>query len=107
MRRVLARLETLVGIVDGVQLKAPSPKAILIGMTDDMDEDELEEIENNEGFYQVLIGCNYNGDEEVLLRDVFYRIMRTVEDTPLHHNDKDVLLALFERYEKDCIIPPQ
>jgi hypothetical protein len=107
MRRILARLEPLVEIVDGVELKDPSLKAILIGMTDDMDEDEFEEIENKEGFCQVLIGCNYNGDEEILLRDVFYRIMRTVEDAPLHHIDRDVLLALFERYEKDYIIPPQ
>lgn len=97
MRRIRSRLQPLLDAFEGVELENPIHEAILVGITDDQEPEFFEEIENNDGFFQVMAGCSLRGTDDELAEDVFEILQRAMHLCPFATPDHETLQALFDR----------
>jgi len=65
-----------------VEIEHPIHEAILVGITDDKPTQFFQEVENNDGFFQVLVGCSLREGDDELAEDVFEVLQRTVRLCP-------------------------
>jgi hypothetical protein len=101
IRRVLERAQPLVDAFGQMVLEHPIHEAVLIGITDGRGRGYFEEVENRDGFFQVLAGCPYAGDDEALARDVFAIILRSVRSVPFSRPDAAKVDKLIQRTVPD------
>lgn len=97
MRRVRTKLQPLMDAFESVELEHPIHEAILVGITDDQPSEFFEEVENNDGFFQVLAGCSLRGGDDELAEDVFEIMRRATRVCPFATPDHETFQALFER----------
>ena len=55
---------------EAVVMTDPIHEAILVGVTDDQPWDFFDEVENNDGFFQVLAGVELTGSDDELTQTV-------------------------------------
>ena len=97
MRRVRVQLQPLMDVFEGVELDHPIHEAILVGITDDQGPEFFEEVENNDGFFQVLAGCSLQSTDEALAEVVFDILHRATMACPFVTPDHEKFEALFDR----------
>ena len=67
MRRVRTKLQPLLDAFGSIELEHSIHEAILVAITDDQPPQFFEEVENNDGFFQVLAGCSHRGGDDELV----------------------------------------
>ncbi len=97
MRRIRSRVQPLVDAFESVEMKNPIHEAILVGITDDQGSEYFEEVVNNDGFFQVLAGCTFNGSDDDLTVEVFEILCRATSQCPFSRPDKEAFDLLFDR----------
>jgi hypothetical protein len=97
MDRIDPRFTALTDAFEGVELAHPIHEAILVLITDDKDSGFLEEVENNDGFFQVMAGCSLRGGDDELAEDVFEILLKAMRLCPFATPDHETFEALFER----------
>lgn len=97
MRRVRIKLQPLLDAFDAIELQHPIHEAILVGITDEKEPEFMEEVNNNDGFFQVLAGCSLRGSDAQLTEDVFAILLRAVRLCPFTTPDHATLEELFTR----------
>ena len=97
MRRVRTRVQPLLDAFEATVLDHPIHQGILVGITDDKGTEFFEEVENNDGFFQVLSGCILRGTDDELTEDVLEIIHRAVRICPFATSDHDKFEELFAR----------
>ena len=97
MRRVRVRIQPLLDSFEATALECPIHEAILVGITDDKSPEFFEEVDNNDGFFQVLAGCSQCGTDDELTENVFNILRRAVRHCPFATPDHLTLEALFNR----------
>ena len=98
MRRVRTKLQPLLDAFEATALDHPIHEAILVGITDNMGPEFFEEVENNDGFFQVLPGCRQRDSDSELTEDVLEILHRAVRTCPFATPDHDKFEALFARF---------
>lgn len=98
MRRVRTKLQPLLDAFEATALDHPIHEAILVGITDDKGPEFFEEVENNDGFFQVLSGCRQRDTDSELTEDVLEILHRAVRTCPFATPDHDKFEALFARF---------
>jgi len=101
MRRVLPRLQPIFDGIAQVSLSNPIHSAILVGLTDERDSSYFEEVPNDDGFFQVIVGCKPQLHEAQLTRQVFDIIRRAARACPFTPVDQSSIQAVFDRCERD------
>lgn len=96
MRRVREKLKPLLDAFEAVKMTDPIHEAILVGITDDQPASFFDEIENNDGFFQVLAGVEYNGSDDELAEQVFEILQRASKACPFSQPDRLVFDSLFD-----------
>lgn len=103
MRRVREKIQPLLDAFKLVELRDPIHQAILVGITDDRKPGYFEEVENNDGFFQVLAGCKFNGSEDELTADVFDILNKAVSLCPFSLPDQKMFDSVFERMRSSVV----
>lgn len=103
MRRIDAKLQPLVDAFEAVELEHPIHEAILVLITDDKEPDFFEEVENNDGFFQVLAGCSHRGSDDELAEDVFEILRRATMLCPFATPDHESFAVLFEQLRSSLL----
>jgi hypothetical protein len=98
MRRVRPKIQPLLDAFEATELEHPIHEAILVGITDDKGPEFFEEVENNDGVFQILAGCTHQGTDNELTADVFGILHRAVNLCPFATPDHDKFEALFARF---------
>src|SRR5215471_5994160 len=89
MRRVRAKIQPLLDAFEATELNNPIHEAILVGITDDKRPEFFEEVENNDGFFQMLAGCSHRRTDNDLTADVFDILQRAVCRCPFTAPDHE------------------
>jgi len=97
MRRIDAKFQPLIDAFKAVAVEYPIHEAILVLITDDKAPDFLEEVQNNNGFFQVVAGCSLRGSDDELTQDVFDILECAVRMCPFATPDHQAFSSLFER----------
>lgn len=97
MRRVRSKLQPLLDAFEATALEHPIHQAILVGITDEKGQDFFEEVKNDEGFFQVIVGCCERVTEKQLAEDVFEILLRAVRLCPFSRPDHEKFEHLFDR----------
>ncbi|MEX1027928.1 MAG: hypothetical protein WD049_07970 [Candidatus Paceibacterota bacterium] len=97
MRCVRHRLQPLLDAFETVEMTDPIHEAILVGITDDQPPSFFDEVENNDGFFQVLAGIEYNGSDDALTEAVFEILRKASSACPFSRPDREAFESLFER----------
>lgn len=95
MRRVRESLQPLLDAFEAVELDHPIHEAVLVGITDEKDAEFFEEVENDDGFFQVLAGCRPTGTDDELIEVVFGILLRAVQLCPFATPDHKKIEAFF------------
>lgn len=98
MRRMRPKLQPLLDAFAAAELENPIHEGILVGITDEKESGRIEEVENSDGFFQVLAGCKMRGGDAELTEDVIAILRDTVSRCPFARSDHDKLLELFDRH---------
>lgn len=107
MRRVRSRIQPLLDAFEVTKLEHPIHEALLVGITDDKAREFFEEIENNDGFFQVLAGCSQLGTDDDVTRDVFEILEKAVRSCPFASNDHQRFEELFARMRPAVLGSPE
>jgi len=97
MRRIRSDFLPLLEAFQAVKLEHPIHESILVIITDDRPAQYFEEIENSDGYFQVLAGCTLRGGDEELVADVFEILRNTTRLCPFATPDQAAFEALFQR----------
>ena len=97
MRRIRPRFQPLLDAFASVEMDHPIHTALLVGITDDQPQGFLEEVKNNDGFFQVIAGCPSGRTEEELAHDVFNILESAVRLCPFSEPDHKRFNSLFQR----------
>ncbi len=97
MRRVRGKLQPLLDAFEAVEMTDPIHEAILVGVTDDQPSDFFDEVENNDGFFQVLAGVEFTGSDDELTQTVFDILRKASDACPFSNPDREAFDALFDR----------
>jgi hypothetical protein len=97
MRRVRERLQPLLNAFEQVEMVNPIHHAILVGVTDDRGDQFFEEVENDEGFFQVHAGCTFSKNDDALVQSVYEILQRAAKACPFSIPDREQ----FERVFRD------
>jgi hypothetical protein len=97
MLRVRTKLQPLLDAFEATVLDHPIHEAIVVGITDDKGTEFFEEVENSDGFFQVLSGCSLRGTDDELTEDVFEILHRAVRTCPFATPDHGKFEAMFAR----------
>ena len=105
VRRVRPSFDTLFSAFDSVKLTDPLYDAVLVGLTDEKDDDHFETIPNPDGFFQVLIGCaapavNTVEAERQFTKVVFSKLKRAVAACPFSEPDRQKFAVLLDEWER-------
>ena len=105
MRYVRARLQPLLDAFETVSMTDPIHEAILVGLTDERPAKFFEEVENDEGFFQVLAGVQFTGSDDELARSVFETLRKASVACPFSRPDREAFDALFDRMKRELLSP--
>lgn len=97
MRRVRERLQPLLDAFESVEMTDPIHEAILVGITDDQPSSFFDEVENNDGFFQVLAGVEFSGSDDQLTEAVFEILQKASKACPFSRPDREAFDSLFDR----------
>jgi len=97
MRRIRPRFQPLLDEFASVELDHPIHTALLVGITDDQPQGFLEEVENNDGYFQVIAGCSSGKTDGELAHDVFMILENAVRLCPFSEPDHERFNAVFQR----------
>lgn len=97
MRRVRIKLQPLIDAFEDIVLEHPIHEAILVGITDGQPAEFFEQVENNDGFFQVLAGCSVSSDDDELAENLFAILRKAMRACPFATPDYQAFEALFER----------
>lgn len=97
MRRIRPRFQPLTDAFEAVEVEQPIYEAILVGVTDSRSPDFCQEIENGDGYFQMLFGCSLRDWDQELAEDVFDILLRATRLCPFANSDREVFDSLFER----------
>ena len=95
MRRVRPRLQPVLDAFERIELQHPIHEAILVGITDDKAPGFIEEIENNDGFFQVICGCSDSGSDNELLEAILGILRQSFRLCPFATSDHEEFEKLF------------
>jgi hypothetical protein len=101
MRRIRPAFAQLFAGIEAYVLSNPIYETLLIGITDDKGDEYLEEVPNNDGFFQVVCGCGTSWDsgpisDADLQTLVLDRIQKAIDLCPLTVPDREGLMKLIE-----------
>jgi hypothetical protein len=96
MRRVRERLQPLLDAFEQVEMVNPIHQAILVGITDDKGEEFFQEVENDEGFFQVQAGCTFSKNDDRLVQSVYEILQRASKACPFSVPDREQFDRLFQ-----------
>jgi hypothetical protein len=101
MRRIRPSLEPVFERFSEIQLIHPIHSAILVGITDEYGDEHYEEIKNDDGFYQVLIGCRDTWSsgkisDKDLREAVVLKLKTAVSACPFSEPDREKFLTVFK-----------
>lgn len=103
VRRVYPALEEL---MRSFELKIPSRSesdAILVGLTDDKPDNYFVEIENSDGFFQVIAGCPLPTTDRKLIEAIAERVLRAVKECPMKDKDAQLAMVMIDEWsQKYC-----
>src|SRR5262245_11149979 len=97
MRRIGPRLDALKKEFAATVMENPIHEAILVGVTDNRPFGSFEEVPNDDGFFQVIAGCNLDSDQE-MAKQLFQILLTAVERCPFSDPDRQAFDALFRRH---------
>ena len=103
IQRVRPRFEPLLDRVSKLELTNPIHSAILVGITDDNGSEHFREVPNDEGFFQVVAGCELQTSDGKLTRQVFEILRRATKACPLTPADQASVQAIFDHCERDVV----
>lgn len=103
MRRVRPKIQPLLDEFDATRLDHAIHEAILVGITDDKGPEFIQEVENGDGFFQVLAGCSQGGTDDELMAEVFDILQRSASLCPFAAPDRKKLEALFARSRRELL----
>lgn len=103
MRRIRPRFAQLFEAFAKTELANPIHEAILVGITDDQKPPFFEEVPNNDGFFQVLAGCDMPDSDEELTRQVFDVLRRAAAVCPFSKIDHERVQQVFD-IEQSAIV---
>ncbi|MDD0841271.1 hypothetical protein [Pseudomonas sp. Gutcm_11s] len=103
MRRIRPKFASLFTEFEGMQLANPIHEAILLGISDELDGDEIQITPNSEGFFQVICGFDsktpFDPENYQILELTLFRIIRSaVETCPFTEPDKRMMLGLINTW---------
>jgi hypothetical protein len=98
LQRVMPTFDSLRFEFERVELLDPIHSSILVGITDDKPAEFFEEIQNNSGVFQVLVGCPYVANDQELKRVVFERLRMAVVACPFSTPDKNNFDRLLHKW---------
>ena len=89
-----------------LELKDPIHEAILVGVTDEHDKDFFEEVPNQDGYYQVLVGFDQSiglaADNDVKLECALYQqLSRAILACPFALPDRGCVKAALDQWAAD------
>jgi len=70
IRRLRGKLQPLFEAFERVEMVNPIHQAILVGNTDEAGPDFFEEVESDDGFFQLLSGCTTTANDELFAQSV-------------------------------------
>ena len=95
MRQVRLKIQPLLEAFEKIPLEHPIHEAILVGITDDLQAGFFEEVENRDGYFQVMAGCGELDAENRLTEEVFEILHRAVQLCPFANVDNQKFESLF------------
>lgn len=101
MRRIRPSLAPVFERFSEIQPIHPIHSAILVGITDEYGDGHYEEVQNNDGFYQVLTGCKDTWSsgkisDEDLRAAVILKLKTAVSACPFSEPDREMFLSVFK-----------
>lgn len=96
MRRIRHAFLPLLAKLGEIQMKGPSPKAILIGVVDEMPDGSFKRVRNSDGYFQELVGCTAKTSDAALKHRVFVILRESVSRCPLEDADRQSLASVFD-----------
>ncbi len=100
MQRVRTKLQPLLDAFEATILDHPIHEALLVGITDDKGSEFFEEVENNDGFFQVLSGCEQRGTDGEMTEAVLGILHRAVRLCPFATPDHEKIEEVFTRLRR-------
>jgi hypothetical protein len=98
MRRVRERLQPLLDAFEHVEMVNPIHQAILVGITDEKGDEFFQEVDNDEGFFQVQAGCTYLKNDDALVQSVYEILQRSTRACPFSVPDREQFDRVFQEY---------
>jgi hypothetical protein len=95
--RIHGKLQPLLDAFERVEMMDPIHEAILVGITDTKPAMFFEEIENDDGFFQVIAGVEYSGADDELTRAIFEILRKATSACPFSRPDLETFDSLFDR----------
>ncbi len=103
MRRIRPRFAQLFEAFAKMELANPIHEAILVGITDDQKPPFFEEVSNNDGFFQVLAGCDMRDSDEELTKEVLDILRRAATACPFSEVDHERVQQVFNTQQSAII----
>jgi hypothetical protein len=103
MHRIRPRLQPLLDAFRQAELQHPIHEAILVSVTDVKEPGFVQEIENDDGFFQVIIGCRTSRSDDELVRVVFEILLQAVRLCPFSTPDHEMFERLFEKMRQGIV----
>lgn len=103
MRRVRLRIQPLLDEFGEIEFEHPIYQAVLVGVTDEKPDGFLQEIENSDGFFQVLAGCAFHESDDVMTSALFEVLRRATDLCPFADNDRAIVKQTFERVKSRVV----
>ena len=96
--RVRTQIAALCKDFAEVEMTNPIHEVILIGVTDSKPSSHFEVVPNRDGFFQVLVGVGYSGDDEELKKQILSKISEAISACPFSKPDKEKFMSLLSEH---------
>jgi hypothetical protein len=99
-QRARKLLSTLIEQFSSVEMVSPIHESILVGLSDSLPADYFEEVQNRDGFFQVLAGVDVPITQEALVCHMLFIVERAVRRCPFASPDRQAFLQLLEEWRE-------
>jgi hypothetical protein len=104
MRRIRPQFAPLFETFSKTDLPSAVHTAILVDVTDDRRFPFFEDVPNNDGFFQILAGCDMKDSDQELTKEVLDIIRKAATAYPFSEMDKEKVISVFDAAEETLII---
>jgi hypothetical protein len=103
MQRIRPKFAPLFEAFTKLELTNTIYKAILVGITDEKNIPYFEEVPNNQGFFQVIAGCDMKISDQELTKEVYDILRNAAKTCPFSNVDHVRISTLFDNVESTII----